>query len=496
VTIAVLCLALPAGIRAATADASAPALRATGGWGTAHEVPGIAALNLGGNASVTSVSCASAGNCSAGGYYASHAALTGAPPLQAFVVTETKGTWGTAEKVPGTATLNAFGDASITSVSCASAGNCSAGGYYASSAFAKHLLNLQAFVVSERNGTWGTAQEVPGTAALNRGGSAQITSVSCVSPGDCGAGGYYSSSINPGDGIYTKRAFVISQTNGTWGAAQKAPGTAALNTGGSAGINSVSCSSVGNCSAGGFYASSVTDGIPVEQALVVTQRNGTWGTAQEVPGTAALNTGTGAYATVNSVSCASAGNCSAGGEYLGSSNATEAFVVSQTSGTWGTAEEVPGIETLNSHGLAQVDSVACVSPGNCDAGGFYQDASFINQAFFVSQTNGIWGAAQEVPGTAVLNLGYGGADAASVSCDAAGSCAAGGWYQGSNNSFHAFVDSMTNGAWGTVLGALTSGGGAQTQSVSCAATGYCGAGGNYAAATKKVQAFVVNGTIP
>jgi hypothetical protein len=374
VTIAVLCLALPAGIRAATADASAPALRATGGWGTAHEVPGIAALNLGGNASVTSVSCASAGNCSAGGYYASHAALTGAPPLQAFVVTETKGTWGTAEKVPGTATLNAFGDASITSVSCASAGNCSAGGYYASSAFAKHLLNLQAFVVSERNGTWGTAQEVPGTAALN--------------------------------------------------------------------------------------------------------------------------TGTGAYATVNSVSCASAGNCSAGGEYLGSSNATEAFVVSQTSGTWGTAEEVPGIETLNSHGLAQVDSVACVSPGNCDAGGFYQDASFINQAFFVSQTNGIWGAAQEVPGTAVLNLGYGGADAASVSCDAAGSCAAGGWYQGSNNSFHAFVDSMTNGAWGTVLGALTSGGGAQTQSVSCAATGYCGAGGNYAAATKKVQAFVVNGTIP
>src|SRR5216683_2641160 len=37
---------------------------------------------------------------------------------------------------------------------------------------------------------------------------------------------------------------------------------------------------------------------------------GTWGTAIEVPGIAALNQ---AYASVRSVSCASAGNCSAGG---------------------------------------------------------------------------------------------------------------------------------------------------------------------------------------
>jgi hypothetical protein len=40
------------------------------------------------------------------------------------------GTWHTAQKVPGAATLNKGGEAQVQSVSCASAGNCSAGGYY------------------------------------------------------------------------------------------------------------------------------------------------------------------------------------------------------------------------------------------------------------------------------------------------------------------------------------------------------------------------------
>jgi hypothetical protein len=41
---------------------------ATGeGWGTAVEVPGIATLNVGGSAGMSSMSCPSAGNCAAGG---------------------------------------------------------------------------------------------------------------------------------------------------------------------------------------------------------------------------------------------------------------------------------------------------------------------------------------------------------------------------------------------------------------------------------------------
>ena len=103
---------------AGTAGAEAAAARAlaagrgggsvSGTWGTAQEVPGTGGLNAGGFAAVTSVSCATAGNCSAGGTYAD-----GAGHGQAFVVTQTNGTWGKAKQVPGTATLNASGYAAV-----------------------------------------------------------------------------------------------------------------------------------------------------------------------------------------------------------------------------------------------------------------------------------------------------------------------------------------------------------------------------------------------
>src|SRR5262249_15154309 len=73
---------------------------------------------------------------------------------------------------------------------------------------------------------------------------------------------------------------------------------------------------------------------------------GSWGSAQEVA--AALNTG--GFAEVNSVSCAKAGNCSAGGFYTRSSGPTPAFVVSETNGAWGTAHQVAA--ALNAGGGA------------------------------------------------------------------------------------------------------------------------------------------------
>jgi hypothetical protein len=55
-------------------------------------------------------------------------------------------------------------------------------------------------------GTWGSAQEVPGTAALNQGGHAQVYSVSCASAGDCAAGGFYT------DSSRHAQAFVVNET--------------------------------------------------------------------------------------------------------------------------------------------------------------------------------------------------------------------------------------------------------------------------------------------
>lgn len=105
-------------------------------------------------------------------------------------MTERGGRWGAPEQVPGIARLlrAAKADRSqITSVSCWSPGNCGAGGYYWSDSNG----HGQVLAVSERNGRWGTAAEAPGTAALNRGNVAQTTSVSCTRPRTCAAGGYY-----------------------------------------------------------------------------------------------------------------------------------------------------------------------------------------------------------------------------------------------------------------------------------------------------------------
>jgi hypothetical protein len=110
--------------------------------------------------------------------------------------------------------------------------------------------------------------------------------------------------------------------------------------------------------------------------------NGTWHTAVEVPGTAALNTGGGA--DMYAVSCASAGNCSAVGSYF--TSYSHAFVVNEVNGTWHTALEVPGTATLNQGGNAFVQSVSCASAGNCSAGGGYTDSSGHRQAFVVKES--------------------------------------------------------------------------------------------------------------
>jgi hypothetical protein len=110
---------------------------------------------------------------------------------------------------------------------------------------------------------------------------------------------------------------------------------------------------------------------------------GTWGTAREMPGTAALDQGLPAEAL--SVSCASAGNCSAGGTYADVPDSSQAFVASEVNGTWQKAIEVPGTAALNQGGEAAVNSVSCAMAGNCAAVGYYFDSSRHAQAFVVNE---------------------------------------------------------------------------------------------------------------
>jgi hypothetical protein len=342
---------------------------------------------------------------------------------RAFVVSQVHGRWGKAIQVPGTRALNAGEHATVRSVSCASAGNCSVAGSYTDG-----FDNQQVFVVSQVHGRWGKAIEVPGTGALNTGGYDAFFSLSCASPGNCGAGGYYrdGQKFSP---IF--EAFVVSQVNGRW---RKAVTVAAAFNRFGALTSSVSCASAGNCVAGGSYDYSG----PV--AFVVSEVHGHWGTAVRVPGIAAIDKGRGSEVAV--VSCASAGNCVAGGQFDGSGpNPTRAFVISMVHGRWGKAIELPGIAAIDG-GFSVITSISrpCPSAGNCVVGGIY--GAFPDRHVFVdSQVNGRWGTPIEVPGTAELDTGPS-LKVNSVSCGLPGNCTVAGIYNvGTTNNQRAFVDS-------------------------------------------------------
>jgi hypothetical protein len=225
---------------------------------------------------------------------------------------------------------------------------------------------------------------------------------------------------------------VASEKNGVWGKAIELPGLAALNKGLDAEVSSISCASAGNCTAGGSY----TDRGDNEQGFVADEKSGVWGKAIEVPGLAALGY---ENAAVDSVSCGSAGNCAAGGD---DSPYGQGFVANEKNGVWGKAIEVPGLGALNKgRSGAAVGSVSCGSAGNCAAAGYYADASENFQGFVAVERNGIWRRAIEVPGLGALNKG-GNANASEVSCVPVGACAAAGYYWDHGHS-QGFVVSRT-----------------------------------------------------
>jgi hypothetical protein len=245
-------------------------------------------------------------------------------------------------------------------VACPTAGNCAAVGAYLDKSQKRH-----GFVAVERNGSWAKATEVPGL-----GKRAEVYSVSCSTADSCVAGG-----------TVADQAFVTVEQNGTWGTAIPVPGLAALNNDGPAFVDSVTCESAGNCAIAGSYR----DSHRHWQAFAVSQDNGTWGKAIPLPGVAALNKG--GDAVVDDLSCPSAGNCAAAGDYADRFRHLQGFVIIERNGTWERAIRVPGLSALNKGRDAGFTSVSCPSPGHCTAGGYYSDRPDHFQGFVVTQTH-------------------------------------------------------------------------------------------------------------
>ncbi len=470
-------------VTGATSAQAAPTASGAGAtaspWGKPIEVPGLGALNKGDSAFITSISCLSAGNCTAAGSYAPQFATA-----QGFVVSEKNGRWGKAIELPGLASLNKSDQLLNISVSCSSAGNCAAAGSDLGGHDGSHT-----FIANETNGTWGKAFQVPGLSVLTAGGTAGLNSLSCSPGRNCTAGGFYQVKV-AGTKPSGTRSFVVSERNGRWGQAMQVLGLNKLDANGFGVLDTLSCASAGNCSAGGGYTLA---GTHDQNGFVVNEKNGKWGQPIAVPGLAALNPS--GEAEVDQISCGSGGNCVAGG--LTNSPSEQAFVVREKNGTWGKAIVVPGLKALNTGELASVQSISCVSAGNCAVGGTFEGDTGI-QGYVISEKNGTWGKAIEIPNLATLNRGAD-VDLVQVSCASAGNCAAGGYYnltRSNDTPTQTFVASESKGVWGkaTQLPGLKTlnFGSSAINAISCPSSGHCAAGGFYDDHSDNTQGFVVN----
>src|SRR5437763_6033230 len=98
-------------------------------------------------------------------------------------------------------------------------------------------------------------------------------------------------------------------------------------------LTSVSCASAGNCSAVGYYY----DGSVSQQGLLLTETAGTWATGVEASPPA--NAGSNPAVHANSVSRGAAGHCSAGGHYTDNALHGQGLLLTETAGTWATGVE-------------------------------------------------------------------------------------------------------------------------------------------------------------
>jgi hypothetical protein len=407
------------------------------GWrATVARLPANANLGVHGTVDLAAISCASPGNCSAVGTYVA-GSCTSRCTGEGLLLTEKGGVWGKGVEAVLPADANAPGndpDVHLTSVSCPSAGNCTAVGWYYNNGYAGLLL-------TEKNGHWARGVEADGTGYLN--------SVSCASAGNCTAGG--------------ESGVLLTETAGQWGPPVVPP---VSSDGDYNYITSVSCGSAGSCSAVGSTVIVEGRDSYAGYGFLLEKEAGTW---QQVPVvTPPDGPGEGAYLTA--VSCASAGNCSAVGQYnvsIDSDLLPEGLLLTEKAGKWlqGVTAQPP---VKNSYWRdVDLTDVSCASKSDCvavgDSNGPY--------ATMLTEKAGKWQRGVE----AALPSGGHASYANAVSCASPGNCTIVGTYGPTDGFENGLLVTEIAGHWLRGIKAKLE---ATPVSVSCAASGRCGAVGS------------------
>ena len=466
-------VAFVCGVVASLAGQPSGALAAS--WARGIEVSLPANAGLPRDVFLSSVSCGSAGECSAVGEYTDSSGH-----WHGLLLTETEGVWAPGVEATLPANAGSNPDVAIASVSCATAGNCSAVGDYVDSSGGD-----QGLLLSEVGGVWAAGID----ADVGSTSPAFLTSVSCAAAGSCSA-----------VGVYTEgpQGLLVNETGGKWMAGIRAPLPSDASSDPGVFLGSVSCASAGNCTAVGRYQ----DSLGLGQGLLINETGGTWSTG--VKATAPANAESQQPAVdVGPVSCPSAGDCSAVGDYGDSSGYEQALLLSESGGAWAAGiEATPPANDLPYPGPGVVlASLSCASAGDCSAVGSYPDRSVNGQGLLLGQTAGVWTAG--VQATLPANAGSValGVDIGSVSCPSVGDCSAVGDYTDSSARRQGLLLTETGGTWSPgVETTLPANAGPNpnvaVRSVSCVSAADCSAVGSFIDSSNNTQGLLLTAPAP
>jgi hypothetical protein len=415
---AVLVTVIVVAIQSGAGDASTPTGASAPGW-SASEGPlpsDAAAID---DMYLSSVSCLSAGSCTAVGDYRDKSSNT-----QGLIERLTKGTWSLTEApVPSNAAANPR--VSFTSIACPSTGSCTAvGQYYDGSG------NTQGLVESLSKGAW-IALDAPLPENANTSSTSALSSVECPSDHLCDAVGSYSDMSGDDQGL-------IDTFKGATSSATEAPlpKTAGAT---SADLISIECISTVVCTAVG----SLTDSSGNGQGLIDTLSAGTWN-ATEAP--LPSNAGASPSAILFSVACASVDSCTAIGDYVDTSDSFQGLIETWSGGTWEAVEAPVPSGAGTDDGEVRLSSVTCPSTLSCTVVGTYDNGTSASVGLIDTLSGGDWEAiAPPVPSNA--NEGSQDVPLSSVTCTSARNCVAVGTYVDEASITQGLIDTLSGSSW-------------------------------------------------
>jgi hypothetical protein len=362
------------------------------------------------------VSCSSASDCTAVGSYESGSGTE---------LTLAEAWNGGAHGIQSTPNATGTGpaDGLLYSVSCHSAKACTAVGYY------YNTSGTEVTLAEAWNGTSWSIQKTPNPAGATAPGSV-LDAVSCSSATACTAVGYY----NIGSETSVKLA---EAWNGHGWTIQKTPSPkGALDSY----LSGVSCSSAKDCTAVGSYFSARTGNVTIVEA---------WnGTAWKVQATPSPAHDDGSYLV--GVSCLSVRDCTAVGYYFYSfkSSHAELTLAEAWNGTAWNVQVTPSPAGTTEGKESDLEGVSCPSATACNASGYYWKNSSQAYVILTEAWNGTAWKVQSTPKLAVHSESEAAtAPLDGVSCSSATACTAAGYYENSAGEVVTLAEAWNGTAW-------------------------------------------------